>query len=837
MKQLLTFILLGLVSLVYSQNDCSEALVVCGNSGFNNLLVLGAGIQEVSGANSCGSQEHNSLWLDVTIKNAGVLAFTIKPESNDINEDFDFFVFGPNVDCNNIEQAIRCSTTNPSSAKLSSNHTGMSSSARDTTEGPGPDGDGFVSVINASAGERYFIVIDRPIGTSNFTIDWTGNATFNDAPFADIPFGNLIDLEECDNLLPLNDNITKFDLTQNNIIIGNQQNVSISYHTNNTDANSGSNSITNPESYLNISSPQQIYSRLENQITGCYSVYEFTLSISNGIPLQTAKLEECDQDNDGFTMFNLTALNDEVLNEVSANEYNITYHSSKSDAEKNLGQLPFNFINKIQNRQEIFVRVEDKVNAFCISVIEVELIVKDTPEINETVTLKQCDTDNDAITSFNLEEVRSKISDNYEEEVINFYRTMSDAQNSINVINNPISYTNLVPSIDRVWATVTNKNECTKIAQVDLISSTTSIPSSFLKTIKQCVDLLDDNDTDGIATFDFSAADAEINNIFNASGQKITISYYESIGDALSEKNSIINVSNYRNTNSPNQQNIYVRVDNDLDNSCLGLGHHITLLVDPVPDFTIEAPDVLCVNTSEYLRFNGDQSINYKYEWFLKDNPQQIGTSSELQISEAGVYQLIVTNPNTMCNKIEEVEVKRASSLDITVNDLFIEDDFKETGKYAVTIKEESFNVDLYEYSLFLEGGNQTPFQNSNNFIGLTGGKYLLIIRDKQGCEADVYLDFFLFQYPRFFTPNGDGNNDIWAIEGFDEKLYKNTRLVIFNRYGKIVYETSKLTNGWNGFSRGSLVPSNDYWFSIEMTDLNNKVYLVKGHFSLLRSQ
>lgn len=163
----------------FSQNDCSNALVICGNSNFSGLSATGIGIQELSGLNTCFSEENNSIWLKISIVKTGTLSFTLVPESSDINVDFDFFVFGPNVNCGTIGSAIRCSTTNPNLAFQINNLTGMNSDETDTSEGPGPDGNSFVSAINANQGETYFIVIDRPIGESNFSIIWTGDALFN----------------------------------------------------------------------------------------------------------------------------------------------------------------------------------------------------------------------------------------------------------------------------------------------------------------------------------------------------------------------------------------------------------------------------------------------------------------------------------------------------------------------------------------------------------------------------------------------------------------------------------------------------------------------------------
>ena len=85
---------------LYAQEptDCSNAIIVCGNSDVN-LDVNGIGIQELSGSNTCGSQENNSLWFQVNIKTGGKLGFVLTPTfsdgttNTDLAIDFDFFIF------------------------------------------------------------------------------------------------------------------------------------------------------------------------------------------------------------------------------------------------------------------------------------------------------------------------------------------------------------------------------------------------------------------------------------------------------------------------------------------------------------------------------------------------------------------------------------------------------------------------------------------------------------------------------------------------------------------------------------------------------------------------
>ena len=83
--------------------------------------------------------------------------------------------------------------------------------------------------------------------------------------------------------------------------------------------------------------------------------------------------------------------------------------------------------------------------------------------------------------------------------------------------------------------------------------------------------------------------------------------------------------------------------------------------------------------------------------------------------------------------------------------------------------------------------------------------------------------------YPRYFTPNGDGFNDVWEIKNLG--LLPNFTLTIFDRYGKLLKQLTATSSNWNGTFNGHLLPSDDYWFTIKLEDGRE----AKGHFSLKR--
>ena len=203
---------------------------------------------------------------------------------------------------------------------------------------------------------------------------------------------------------------------------------------------------------------------------------------------------------------------------------------------------------------------------------------------NNTVTLKQCDDNNDGYSAFNLKEAENSFVASTTDLTFTYFENVTDAQsnNTAASITNPTAYTNQVVSNDVVYVRIENANGCFKVGTLNLNVSTTSIPSNFQKIFTVCDDVLSGSNTDGIAIFNFSSVTPQIQALYPV-GQLLTIKYYKNQADALAEQNAIADVSNYTNVGYPNSQNIYVRVDSQVNNDCLGLGHHITLHVERIP--------------------------------------------------------------------------------------------------------------------------------------------------------------------------------------------------------------------------------------------------------------
>ena len=74
-----------------------------------------------------------------------------------------------------------------------------------------------------------------------------------------------------------------------------------------------------------------------------------------------------------------------------------------------------------------------------------------------------------------------------------------------------------------------------------------------------------------------------------------------------------------------------------------------------------------------------------------------------------------------------------------------------------------------------------------------------------------------IIDFPRFFTPNSDGVNDVWNI--IDTSVPGNSVISIFDRFGKLLTVITSDGPGWDGFFKGQALPTDTYWFLVEFVE------------------
>uniref|UniRef100_UPI00046FB7DF hypothetical protein n=1 Tax=Aquimarina megaterium TaxID=1443666 RepID=UPI00046FB7DF len=599
-KLLLTLLLTSVFFIGYSQNeptDCVNSIIVCGDTNLE-LNSNGVGINDFAlpgnNAPACSFTESQSLWLRVNIVQSGTLAFTITPESSSTAEDYDFAVYGPNVTCSTLGSSIRCSSTNPPAAGVST-LTGLNSTETDLSEGPGNLGNGFVRAIDAVAGEEYFILIDNFSQNGGFDLTFTGTAILPDSPVNTAGTTVNLDLTECDVIGNSGDGRTNFDLNSNTAaILGTQTNTAISYH--NTEEDASINNLPLASPYLSTQNNETIHVRIENTITGCFIIDTFTLITIPGPQITTpSPFTVCDNANDGndtngFVSFLLRDKDNEILNGLDPAINIITYHSSLTDANTGIGIIDKNapFTNTV-NPQTIFVRAQYAATQPCIntiSIVQFNLEVNPLPVAN-AISLIQCDEfmdPTDGITLFNLNEASNQITGSTTNRTVLFFEDIASANANTPAITNTTTYQNTAINQQLFVRVTDDLNGCFRISTLDLEVSVTSANDAILR-------LCDDDGTeDGFREFDLSLANPQI--LLGIATPNLTVMYYQTIADALSESNPITTTTNTTSL-TQGQDIVFARVENL--NQCFGI-NQVQLFLNPLPNIEPEAQYFLCQN-------------------------------------------------------------------------------------------------------------------------------------------------------------------------------------------------------------------------------------------------
>ncbi len=443
--------------------------------------------------------------------------------------------------------------------------------------------------------------------------------------------------------------------------------------------------------------------------------------------------------------------------------------------------------------------------------------INDIPLIEPEIVLKNCDEDGnpDGFTDFNLEEANEVITFGDSSLIVTFHLSLTDAGTGLNTVN-PSPFNNSISNT--VYARVENNSGCHDVSTVNLQVSTTSFPEDFLEKLDSC-DL--DETNDGVYSFDLTQASENILNQLPI--QNLRVQYYRNLSDAQLEQNEILPQTDYRNE-TPYSQTLFIRVESNDNGDCFGIGPHLVLTVYPLPEFELlSTTAVVCLNLPPITLEIYNLSDNYSYKW-TDESGNIISTEATATVSSSGKYTVIATSSLNCESYPKTVVVKESVIADINMDDITIIDNSENN---SIEINHENGNLGIgdYEFSLDSPFG---PYQDETLFEYVEPGLHTIYIKDKNNCGI-AHIEISVIGYPKFFTPNGDGINDTWQVNGVSSQ--PNSNIYIYDKFGKLLKQIDAKGIGWDGIYNGKLLPSSDYWYMVQLED--GRIH--KGHFSLIR--
>lgn len=278
------------------------------------------------------------------------------------------------------------------------------------------------------------------------------------------------------------------------------------------------------------------------------------------------------------------------------------------------------------------------------------------------------------------------------------------------------------------------------------------------------------------------------------------------------------------------------------NNGCVGtITQPVTVHPNPVVNFASTDPNgcsVWCVDFSEAVTINSGGITNYLWDFgdgtvSTDANPQHC-YENNTQLPQTYDISLIATSDQGCTSDSTAVAYVTVFPLPIAAFDYGPTD----LDEYNAHVEFVDQSIGAATWTWDFGDGNSSNTQNPEHTYGGAGSyDVTLYITNVYGCtdqvthpievkpESGIYV-------PNTITANGDGLNDIFYAKGFNIVEFE---MLIFNRWGELVYQAEDMNRGWDGSYRGTTVQEDVYVWKINATDINNEKIELYGHVTVVR--
>lgn len=264
----------------------------------------------------------------------------------------------------------------------------------------------------------------------------------------------------------------------------------------------------------------------------------------------------------------------------------------------------------------------------------------------------------------------------------------------------------------------------------------------------------------------------------------------------------------------------------------------INITVLPIPVITITTDAInnnfYCSGSNASLSANGGQI----YHWTGPngfENFNNFVTINPILNANSGMYLLEIIDANGCTN---------SDSFNLNIGP----DDFSSIAGETELCPGQTLNL-VASGGISYSWTGPNSYTNSTSTVTITNiqttneGVYQVLVTDSIGCTSidsvNVSIAFSseCLNIPELVTPDADGHNDAWEIEGLED--FPNAEVSIFNRWGNLIYFTKPYTTPWTGEpnegvtidGKSGKVPFGTYYYLIKLNDPEGTEY--KGYLEL----
>ncbi len=290
-----------------------------------------------------------------------------------------------------------------------------------------------------------------------------------------------------------------------------------------------------------------------------------------------------------------------------------------------------------------------------------------------------------------------------------------------------------------------------------------------------------------------------------------------------------------------------------LDISNLGSGTYTLTAIDqfgcstesnPIEIDNIDGPSIdannLIISPSACIDNNGTisgLSVNdpsgegVSYFWY--ESPENL---LDLDSLNSGNYHLVVTDTYGCFDSIGPIVIPYigypTAGFSISSSPSLINDTVFFTNNSS---------IDAVNFEYTLSDGNIVLDSNTFEIFSEIGEyEVCLLVSNNFGCEDSICQTIIVNEnpieivVPNVFTPNGDGENDTFSIQGM-ENFLGDYSLSIFNRWGNLIFEQEAYLNNWDGKNaNGKKVPDGTYFYILKPT-IDETKETITGYVMLSR--
>lgn len=246
-------------------------------------------------------------------------------------------------------------------------------------------------------------------------------------------------------------------------------------------------------------------------------------------------------------------------------------------------------------------------------------------------------------------------------------------------------------------------------------------------------------------------------------------------------------------------------------------------------------PDTLCAGSSVHLKASGTE----KYTWYPASGLDNSNSPSPVASPGNSTRYMVIGSDSKGCFKdtayvpvkvypIPAVKAGTAQTISV--------------GRQIQITPEISSDVTDVSWAP-LTGIIDRKYP-SITVMPMQSLEYTVKVKNPGGCTAEDKVAVYVLCnnanifVPNTFSPNGDGNNDIFYPRG--SGVFKILNIKVFSRWGEVVFEKSNfnandVSAGWNGIYKGKQLPADVFVYIMQVQCDNNSILTFKGNIALMR--